>query len=82
MLDLYDLLEKVAPTKTNILITGESGTGKELVAKAIHYNSPRKDKPFVTLNCGAIPESLDRKRTFRPYERSVYRCHCNQKRIV
>ena len=58
MLDLYKLLEKVAPTKTNILITGESGTGKELVAKAIHYNSPRKDKPFVTLNCGAIPEPL------------------------
>lgn len=58
MLELYDLLEKVAPTKTNILITGESGTGKELVAKAIHYNSPRKERPFVTLNCGAIPESL------------------------
>ena len=58
MVALYDLLEKVSPTKTNILITGESGTGKELVAKAIHYNSPRKDKPFVTLNCGAIPESL------------------------
>jgi len=58
MIALYDLLEKVAPTKTNILITGESGTGKELVAKAIHYNSPRKDKPFVTLNCGAIPEPL------------------------
>jgi two-component system response regulator PilR (NtrC family) len=55
---LYDLLEKVSPTKTNILVTGESGTGKELVAKAIHYNSPRKDCPFVTLNCGAIPESL------------------------
>jgi two-component system response regulator PilR (NtrC family) len=58
MLALYDLLEKIAPTKTNILVTGESGTGKELVAKAIHYNSSRKDKPFVTLNCGAIPESL------------------------
>ncbi|MBM4276428.1 MAG: sigma-54-dependent Fis family transcriptional regulator [Deltaproteobacteria bacterium] len=58
MLELYDLLEKVAPTKTNILVTGDSGTGKELVAKAIHYNGPRKDKPFVTLNCGAIPESL------------------------
>jgi DNA-binding NtrC family response regulator len=53
MVTLYDLLEKVSPTKTNILITGESGTGKELVAKAIHYNSPRKEKPFVTLNCGA-----------------------------
>jgi two-component system response regulator PilR (NtrC family) len=58
MLALYDLLEKLAPTKTNILITGESGTGKELAAKAVHYNSSRKDKPFVTLNCGAIPESL------------------------
>ena len=58
MVVLYDLLEKVSPTKTNILIAGESGTGKELVAKAIHYNSPRKEKPFVTLNCGAIPESL------------------------
>ena len=58
MVALYDLLEKVSPTKTNILITGESGTGKELVAKAMHYNSPRKEKPFVTLNCGAIPESL------------------------
>jgi two-component system response regulator PilR (NtrC family) len=58
MVTLYDLLEKVSPTKTNILITGESGTGKELVAKAIHYNSPRKEKPFVTLNCGAIPEAL------------------------
>jgi two-component system, NtrC family, response regulator PilR len=58
MLALYDLLEKVAPTKTNVLITGESGTGKELVAKAIHYNSPRKEKAFVTLNCGAIPEAL------------------------
>lgn len=58
MVALYDLLEKISPTKTNILITGESGTGKELVAKAIHYNSPRKEKPFVTLNCGAIPESL------------------------
>jgi two-component system, NtrC family, response regulator PilR len=58
MLALFDLLRKVAPTKTNILITGESGTGKELVAKAMHYNSPRKEKPFVTLNCGAIPEAL------------------------
>ncbi len=58
MLALYELMEKIAPTKTNILITGESGTGKELVAKAIHFNSPRKEKGFVTLNCGAIPENL------------------------
>ncbi len=58
MIAIYELMEKVAPTKTNILITGESGTGKELVAKAIHFNSPRRDKAFVTLNCGAIPENL------------------------
>jgi len=58
MIAIYELMEKVAPTKTNILITGDSGTGKELVAKAIHFNSPRRDKAFVTLNCGAIPENL------------------------
>ncbi len=55
---IYDLIKKTAPTRTNILIYGESGTGKELVARAIHFNSPRKDKPFVTVNCGAIPQSL------------------------
>ena len=55
---VYELVEKVSQTKANVLITGESGTGKELVAKAIHYNSDRKDKSFVTLNCGAIPENL------------------------
>jgi two-component system response regulator PilR (NtrC family) len=55
---IHDLIKKTAPTKTNVLIYGESGTGKELVARAIHFNSPRKEKPFVTVNCGAIPESL------------------------
>ncbi|MEJ2067579.1 MAG: sigma-54 dependent transcriptional regulator [Deltaproteobacteria bacterium] len=55
---VYELVEKVSQTKANVLITGESGTGKELVAKAIHYNSDRKDQSFVTLNCGAIPENL------------------------
>jgi two-component system response regulator PilR (NtrC family) len=58
MLDVFELVKKISPTKTNVLISGESGTGKELVAKAIHYNSPRKDSPFVVLNCGAIPENL------------------------
>lgn len=55
---IYEMIKRVSQTPTNILITGESGTGKEVVAKAIHYNGPLKDKPFVTINCGAIPESL------------------------
>jgi len=55
---IYRLVQKVATGSTNVLITGESGTGKELVARAIHFNGPRKEKPFVAVNCGAIPESL------------------------
>ena len=51
-------IEKVAPLDTRVMITGENGTGKELVAKAIHYNSERKDKPFVEVNCAAIPNEL------------------------
>jgi two-component system response regulator PilR (NtrC family) len=55
---VYDLIKRVSQSPTNVLITGESGTGKEMVAKAIHYNGPLKDRPFVTVNCGAIPEQL------------------------
>jgi two-component system response regulator PilR (NtrC family) len=55
---IYDMIKRVASGPTNILILGESGTGKEMIAKAVHYNSPYKDKPFITVNCGAIPESL------------------------
>ena len=58
MLKLYDMIQRISQTKSNILINGESGTGKELIARAIHYNGPLKDKPFVTINCGAIPENL------------------------
>jgi len=58
MVEIYSLIEKIAPTETTVLITGESGTGKEMAARAIHYLSPRRDKPFVTINCGALPESL------------------------
>src|SRR5436190_892487 len=52
------LIERIRDSAVNVLITGESGTGKELVAKAIHYNSPRVKKPFVALNCAALPETL------------------------
>jgi DNA-binding NtrC family response regulator len=55
---VFDTIEKVAPTKANILITGESGTGKGLIAETIHCNSPRRDKPFMSINCAAIPETL------------------------
>ncbi len=58
MHNIYGVIERVSKSPTNVLITGESGTGKEMVAKAVHYNGPFKDKPFVTVNCGAIPESL------------------------
>lgn len=55
---VFEMIRRVSMTPTNVLITGESGTGKEMIAKAIHYNGPLKDKPFVPVNCGAIPESL------------------------
>jgi len=58
MREVYDLVEKVASSKANVLLTGESGTGKEMVAKAVHYNSNRADQAFVPINCGAIPENL------------------------
>jgi len=58
MSKLISLMERVAPSQANVLITGESGTGKELVAQALHVNSDRKKHPFVPINCGAIPENL------------------------
>ena len=58
MKNVFDTIEKVSASESTILITGESGTGKELVARAIHYNSDRKNQPLVPVNCGAIPEEL------------------------
>ena len=58
MLEVFELVETIAPTGSTVLITGESGTGKELVARAIHVRSPRSERPFVAVNCGALTETL------------------------
>ncbi len=58
MQEIYSKIEQVADSRTTVLITGESGTGKELVAKALHYNSSRRERPFIALNCAALPETL------------------------
>ena len=58
MKEAIDIMKKISPMPATVLIIGESGTGKELVARAIHYNSPRRTKPFTALNCAAIPENL------------------------
>lgn len=58
MLEIYELIKIVAPTRATVLIVGETGTGKELIARAIHYHSTRKDKPFIGVNCSAMPDNL------------------------
>ncbi|MFC1850081.1 sigma-54-dependent transcriptional regulator [candidate division CSSED10-310 bacterium] len=58
IIKIFDTIKKIAPYKSTVLITGESGTGKELIAKAIHYNSNRRNNPFIAVNCGAIPAEL------------------------
>jgi len=58
ILKIYDIIDKVAQSKASVLITGPSGTGKELIAKSIHYGGSRRDRPFVSINCGALTETL------------------------
>ena len=71
ILDIYDVISRVAATPTTVLISGESGTGKELVARALHENSTRKDKPFIKVNCAAIPRDLMESELFG-YERGAF----------
>ncbi len=69
--DLYAIIERVSDTPTTVLITGESGTGKELVARALHENSSRRDRPFIKVNCAAIPKDLMESELFG-YERGAF----------
>ncbi|HNS73505.1 MAG TPA: sigma-54 dependent transcriptional regulator [bacterium] len=75
---ILELVEQVAPSRSTILLTGETGTGKEVIAAAIHQASPRVDKPFVKINCGAIPENLLEAELFG-YERGAFTGAMKQK---
>jgi len=71
MLEIYDTVKRVAATATTVLLTGETGTGKELIAQAIHRNSPRKNQPFIKINCAAIAENLMESELFG-YEKGAF----------
>jgi two-component system response regulator PilR (NtrC family) len=78
MQKVYEVIRKVADTKSNVLILGESGTGKELIARAIHFNSSRRDKPFVAVNCSALPEPLLESELFGHMKGSFTGAHANK----
>jgi len=78
MQEVYRIIERVANSNATILIRGESGTGKELVAKAIHYNSPRAEKPFIAVSCAALPETLLESELFG-YEKGAFTGAAGQK---
>ena len=71
MQEIFATIERVAPTQATVLLAGESGTGKDLIARAIHYHSPRRERPFVKINCTAIPENLMESELFG-YDRGAF----------
>ncbi|MBL9150063.1 MAG: sigma-54-dependent Fis family transcriptional regulator [Phycisphaerae bacterium] len=79
MVKIFDLVAAVAPTKTTVLMTGESGTGKSLIARAIHRNSPRAEKPYVELSCGSIPETLLESELFGHVKGAFTGAHADKK---
>ncbi len=79
MRDVFKLIGSVAGTRTNVLLQGESGTGKELVAKAIHYNSPFREEPFIVINCSAISDTLLESELFGHVKGAFTDAHCETK---
>jgi Nif-specific regulatory protein len=79
MRELYDMVLQVSNSNTTVLVRGESGTGKELIAQAIHYNSPRKNNPFIRVNCAAVPENLIESEFFG-YEKGAFTGAVSRKR--
>ena len=82
MVAVFQLIETIAQTNSTVLITGESGTGKELAARAIHFNSTRKDRPFVALNCGALSETLLDSELFGHMKGSFTGADTNKKGLI
>jgi two-component system response regulator PilR (NtrC family) len=82
MREVFGLIETIAPTNSTVLVTGESGTGKELVARAIHFNSLRRDRPFVALNCGSLAETLLESELFGHVRGSFTGAAANKKGLV
>src|SRR5919106_2522461 len=82
MRTVFSTIELVANTNSTVLVGGESGTGKELVARAIHYNSLRRDRPFVAVNCGAVPETLLESELFGHVRGGLTDAHMNKKGLI
>ena len=82
MQQVFTTIQTIAVTSSTVMITGESGTGKELVARAIHFNSLRRDRPFVALNCGAVPETLLESELFGHMRGAFTGAHANRKGLI